>query len=487
MALTFTHIAPSSEINPVYGSPFAYRLTSSLSSSIEFRYVFDLYLLNQVTDAEQQFVGRFKIPLESDGSGIYSPAEVLRNYVSFNHVFFGSGFTTNTNSTCKFKFYSGEEYRLTGMTFTSITNSGGFCQYNFTNAITNFQAGDKIKIEKYLKNVNREYDGLQTVTLVSSNNLQTDKPFGIATTNESGECVYRLSISTSSATTMSGVCFNGVRNYMDASKSFANTHYANDGDRLFLSTLDSETINIGMNDIYSLSFLQNPTLSSVTDAVIFTYSGSVSPSNAIGVYSIPCSATPYRHLSLKVGTRNLAETVLTNIATSNLEPVYSSLVKSYVVTLVSGVDQAMQLKTFIVNDEPCQYKYNQIQLVWLNELGGWSYQSFNMKRKRKTEIKREYVTRVLPFNYQVGNQTEFVLGSRVDEVISLNTSYLNEPEALELESLFNSSNIYIIEDDMTLPFVPISKEYVEKTVDNDGLISYTFEGRYGFPKHLQSN
>jgi len=477
MALTLTHSAPSTEINPVY-TPFYYRCTSTLSNQPDYKYVFDLFSIDLVTGVDSSRMGRFKLYPQSDGSGIYSPARVLESLVSYNYVFFGSGFSFNTQSTAKYKIKFGEEYTLQNVIFTAVTNEGGYTSYVFN---TNpFIVGDSIKIEKYEKNINLNYDGLQTVVSFTGNSVTTDKAYGIVTVTESGECQSRLTIQT--GITSTGITFNAGRQYFSGSTNFADTFYLEDNTKLFLTNLEGN-IRIDTDDVFTLSFLQNNTISACTDALIFTYSGNSIP---VGVYRVPCAATGYNHLSVKVGTKNLAESITTNLSTSNVEPIYSSIINKYVVTLVNGNDNISQSRTFIVEDK-CGYNY--ARLAWLNDLGGWSFMNFNMKQREKLEFEKSFVNKLLPYNYSVGDFTELVTSTNVQQSLTLNSyDFLTDEEFEHLKTLFYSPFVlYIDSNNVTLPFIITSKEFLPKKRINDKSRQLKIEGRFAFNHNLQRN
>ena len=78
-------------------------------------------------------------------------------------------------------------------------------------------------------------------------------------------------------------------------------------------------------------------------------------------------------------------------------------------------------------------------------------------------------------------------GSNTTESITLNTDYITENEAIWLEELFISSDVYILEQRSTdnaqqgymrkyiKPTTIIDKKHTRKTKANDKLIQYTFK------------
>jgi hypothetical protein len=210
MALTLIHTPQ--HLAPVY-SPMWYKVSSTLYTENNFRYVFDTYVTN-ITANTTTKIHRSKLFPRSDGTGLYSPSRILENYVTYDFDFFGFGFQPAIQSITGFNVKVGEEYDLSGSTysFSSTTNNGGFVRYNFTNPVT-FLSGDEVKIDLANKAYNSSYDGLQTVTTKTSNSITTNKAYGDVVSNESGDCIYRLTML--SGVSYSGVAINFAAQYFD--------------------------------------------------------------------------------------------------------------------------------------------------------------------------------------------------------------------------------------------------------------------------------
>ena len=481
MSLTITN-SPVAALEPVYNNLW-FRLTSTLSTEPDFKYCFKINLINPVTNTDHTFISPIKLFPESDGSGLFSPARILESYLSFDFSPFGSGFTDCQNSLLQYKVKFGEELTLTAVTFSSITNNAGQTQYNLNSvASPQFLIGDVIKIDKTYKNYNIQYDGLQTITSVSGADITTDKSFGSANV-ESGSCISRLTYQT--AITTSGTCYNGTRQYNEGySTDFANRYILADASKKFLTDLSGD-INIGTNDVFTLGAVKpNDGSSGVTNALVFTYD---STDGTIGVYEVYKSYSPYDIFNFRCGTNNLAQTFGYDQVSSTMKQVYTSEVKKYQVVLMSGSSiQMSEIRTFIVNDN-CTPGY--VRLAWLNPAGQFSFMNFSMKSRRKLETNRQMVTKLLPYDYSIGDRSEMITGTKVNEIITLNSEYMTDIEARHLQGLYVGSEAYWIPANSTnyFPIVILSKEYLQKSSENDELVAYQIEVRFAYDQNIQRN
>ena len=62
----------------------------------------------------------------------------------------------------------------------------------------------------------------------------------------------------------------------------------------------------------------------------------------------------------------------------------------------------------------------------------------------------------------------------------MNTGFILEDAVSTVEELFLSENVYIRFDGKTLPVIPKSKSFVQKTNLNDKLINYTVQFEFAF-------
>ena len=172
---------------------------------------------------------------------------------------------------------------------------------------------------------------------------------------------------------------------------------------------------------------------------------------------------------------------------------------SYLVFATDDIgEQISQVYQFIKQDIDADGNvdckgYETIRLTWLNKFGAWDYYNFTKKSSRT--FSKEGST----YEQQSGtwNEDTFAIrgykggsrsfGSKVSETITINTDWITEDEAVWMEELFISSDVFIIDRSSTYnanqgdirkftsPVLVSSTEHARKTKTNDGLIQYTFE------------
>tara|TARA_R100001015_G_C4622540_1_gene180030 strand:+ start:664 stop:2097 length:1434 start_codon:yes stop_codon:yes gene_type:complete len=150
--------------------------------------------------------------------------------------------------------------------------------------------------------------------------------------------------------------------------------------------------------------------------------------------------------------------------------------------------------------------YEGIRLCWLNQWGAWDYYTFNKKSVRSTQTNRETYTQLggtwnestFKMSGYKGGKKNFRVNAT--ERVTMNTSYLNEAEAVWMEELINSTEVYLLngyDGTESSPFNTITNKYVEpvrvttssyirKTIANDKLMQYTIEVEKSKTKRTQS-
>tara|TARA_R110000765_G_scaffold752_2_gene1850 strand:- start:828 stop:2270 length:1443 start_codon:yes stop_codon:yes gene_type:complete len=146
---------------------------------------------------------------------------------------------------------------------------------------------------------------------------------------------------------------------------------------------------------------------------------------------------------------------------------------------------------FYKQEEDCK-EFETIRLTWLNKFGVWDYynftkksvRTFNTKRKSYTQITGTWNESKFRINGHTGGKKTY--NSSISETIKLNTDYITEAEAIWLEELFISNDVYILEtrstDNTSLgymrkyiqPATITNSTHTRKTKANDKLIQYTF-------------
>ena len=155
-------------------------------------------------------------------------------------------------------------------------------------------------------------------------------------------------------------------------------------------------------------------------------------------------------------------------------------------------DRITQYYDFYFHDANCK-GYENIRLVWLNKWGTWDYYNFTMKnirtlstsRKSYQQVSGEWNSYKFNLNGHTGGMKNYY--SAITERITLNTDNITEDEAIWLQELFVSNDVYILENDSAgdtgkgtirkyvKPVRIVSEDFIKKTSANDGVMQYTFE------------
>jgi len=157
-------------------------------------------------------------------------------------------------------------------------------------------------------------------------------------------------------------------------------------------------------------------------------------------------------------------------------------------------DAISQLYTINIIGNSCK-GFESIRLTWLNQYGTWDYYTFKKKSVRSLQTNRTSYTQLEgtwnESKYKIygykGGKKNFRVNTK--QLISINTDFINESEAVWFENLINSTDVYLLNGyDGTLsdtnfgitnkyvePVTVTTSNYIRKTIANDKLIQYTFE------------
>ena len=143
----------------------------------------------------------------------------------------------------------------------------------------------------------------------------------------------------------------------------------------------------------------------------------------------------------------------------------------------------------IISDDCKGFK--PIRLTWLNPHGTWDYYTFTKKSIKTLNTNRTSYTQqggtwngsTFRINGYKGGKKNFRVNTK--ELITINTKFLLESDAVWFEELINSPEVYKVNDyssdvgGITNKYIePVTlntSSYVRKTKANDKLIQYTFE------------
>lgn len=151
MSITVTQLCNDEEY--VY-NPFYYSVTSTNSSKLNHRFIFDLFegVTNPTT-----YIGRFKLPVRPDNICVFSPARILEAYVQNKFTPNATALTQCYESQHTYRIYFGEEYddstslsAATGVTIYSAITSTGL--KHILNAVKQYDNSEPLSARTYNSN-----------------------------------------------------------------------------------------------------------------------------------------------------------------------------------------------------------------------------------------------------------------------------------------------------------------------------------------------
>ena len=438
------------------------------NNKFKIKYTADVYVSNKTASiiSSANLAGVFKVTPNGEGYGIFDFSPILQNYVTPEYT---GGTVHNTNTTYNSQ-YNGVDYtENTPHTihqiddFSTNRNCVRFVAVRF-----NIEASNAID-----EPVTNQY-GSDTVadTVLIYNGVLYDTD--ILNLGSSGNFGFNLD--------EAGFVMNS-----NTDKFLTNaptTQYIRENDYLTLSYFNSYDWDFEVGT----AGLQYPSVKYVK--IQFYYNGSTTGS----LITKTIQASTGGHS----GYFNDSNTKLqfAGIGTGNLLGAGETIPASWdyytVIAYDSGNNQVSDTYNFYKQTEDCK-EYETIRLTWLNKFGVWDYynftkksvRTFNTQRKSYTQIMGNWNTSRFRPDGHTGGKKYF--GSNTTESITLNTDYITENEAIWLEELFISSDVYILEQRSTdnaqqgymrkyiKPTTIIDKKHTRKTKANDRLIQYTFK------------
>jgi len=297
--------------------------------------------------------------------------------------------------------------------------------------------------------------------------------------------------------------WNGVAQHKDG-EEFNTTQFLLDGNtKKALTSLDS-TVNrkIRIGDYHTIAFFtgtyftDNTTeTSSVFDQVkIKTYNDSdvlqttyiYSNVNANGGGTATSISENQNLLYLGCGTQNID-----NEYTEDFDGV-----SYYTVQAFNGASVVSVLYRFDIVGNDCK-GYETIRLAFVNRLGTYDYYNFDKKSIKTTSIVRS------TFKQDYGHTPSTKNGSNyhdygsyeggtknynvnATETIEANTDYISETEAVLLEELFTSPDVYMQNADGNFePVVITNSEYIKQTTANNMVKQYFITLQKGHNTRVQ--
>lgn len=164
-------------------------------------------------------------------------------------------------------------------------------------------------------------------------------------------------------------------------------------------------------------------------------------------------------------------------------------VSTYFVRALNVSNTVSNSYRFDIQKPDCK-GFETIRLAFLNRLGTYDYYNFTKKSIRTTQIQKSPIKQ--NYGHQTENSTNFAgalqnlpiytqgtydggtrtFNVNAIETIEANTDFITEEEAILLEELFTSSDVYMQTGSTFEPVVINETEYIKQTTANDMLKQY---------------
>ncbi len=219
----------------------------------------------------------------------------------------------------------------------------------------------------------------------------------------------------------------------------------------------------------------NPTLS---DNALYTSNYMYLPEGTSGKFPIFAEG---------VGKVNIGgvDTQITDNGNSNQKIQYVTVADSAGSVKIYDTDDTTLLKTVTVKSI-CEPKYTPYKVTFVNKFG--AYQDIHFFKKTvetfnaEDEVyKRNNInTSTVTYATNEGQRQRYNVNAVTS--LSANTGFVNEDFTSAIEEMFLAENVWIRFDSKTLPVIPKSKSFVQKSSVNDKLINYTVDFEFAFNK-----
>lgn len=464
------------DLNPVY-NPIITVVDSDNKNQTDFKFVFDVYSGCGTT----QRVGRFKIPANPEGYGVFDAHRALESYVSADVLPGHTGYVVSPNSFDKFNIQIGEEFQYV-WNFTDNFFSGG--SVGFTGTTPHYKSvGDKILITQNPTGAtNQAYDGVHIVTgIVDAYGLITDQTFGVPTPAEAGTIIYsdyRKTIFTG----LTGTSCYYITNGALSNESFRNYNYhefnidRTDQGRFLTNVPDNYRFDLN-SQAYVNAFATGAT--SFSRLIIKTDTG--------GTYKINLTSSNY--LTLGVGPYNLNNSSLS----FGSQPVLTTSNKrysAYTENSSSGITSEVLVFDLYEKCTP----YTQYQLAFMDRLGSFmsfnfdlaSTQTINIERKEYKQLTGSYNPSTNSWGYNSYDRGRTIMNVGETTQYSLTSNWVTESEAEYLKELFTSPEAYHIDSNgIWIPIVIKDSSYTVKQRVKDKIFNITLQFEYAQRENIQ--
>ena len=354
-----------------------------------------------------------------------------------------------------------EEYVLT-TSFTSVTDNGGFCQYNYATD-HNFVDEDFVTVTS---STVPAYDGVQEVTSVpSSTSIVTTEVFSATATGDTVLSNNTVTIIPDAAVfTGDKYVTNNVEKWVDVPNWDAtdyNIDSANEGK--MLTNLPS-TFYTELDDRITMNFYNGFAASEATHLQLSNSNGDVFFYDNIN----PIAGVDSQFMSVGVGAFDVLNAPLSGTVVSSSGPIIDANTTWYKVKLIDAAfNQSSEEYTFNIS-RSCK-DYEGFRLMYLNRGGSYSTFNFGLAHNKKVASKKTtyqqnygtYNSAANTYGWDSSDRGSVVLDTDITETYTINSDYVDAVVGDTIEDLLVSPEVYHLSDNTYAYDTPVTVNNIQ--------------------------
>ena len=184
-------------------------------------------------------------------------------------------------------------------------------------------------------------------------------------------------------------------------------------------------------------------------------------------------------------TIDSTDTQITDSGNSNQKIQYITIPADSSTIQVYDTDDTTLLKTVTVHNI-CEPKFTPYKVTFVNKFGAYQDVYFFKRTTETFSINDDSYqinsisTASLTYGTNQGQKQRYNVNGQSS--LKLNTGFIKETAVSTIEELFLSENVWIRFEGKTLPVIPKTKSFTQKTSLNDKLIDYTVDFDFAFNK-----
>lgn len=453
-------------LNTVDSATIYYQLDSTVSNSVNFKYLNKINILGPSATASYLY----KVPPRpTTGYGLFSASDILKTYTSYYKNPLITTLTHTPECYVRWQAVFYEEYNPQ-KSFTDTVYISGFLGLTFSVA-HGFAVGDVITIDKDNKSINPSYDGTASITAVPNiYTVKTNKPWGTNSSNESGNItdIIKYSIP-ATASTIWG--FNGTRQYVQVASTFS-SYILTSTQSNFLTNYE-DTKKVFLTDWGTLGFGIESSMTTGYKTLVSTYD-----------YNKTLMAT-YSFNSTYTGAAKSFDIPAYPMNLSQMSVSFTG-VKYYDIKFLNPSNNIIS-KTYEFEIVPNCSPYQNFRIMFLNSLGKMDYWNFNYISRNTFAVDRTEFKKTLDYNYSIGDRGQTILSQAVQESFYLSSDWISEYDSEYLKELIYSPELYLINDDnQTIPLIITDTNYEVKTNLKDRLFCISINVKLAYRQATQN-